>query len=200
SGSRQHSYVSKLSGGEKRRLYLLTILIKNPNFLILDEPTNDLDIVTLNILEDFLQEYEGCILMVTHDRYFMDKLVDHVFVFEGDGRIRDIHGNYTDYRNEVEDRGQKSEVRGRSRRTSLEVSSAAEKEKKKGLTYKEKKELETLEKELSALEKQKEELIAEMGTGNLAHDELQKRSALYNKTIETIDQKTERWMELSEKQ
>ena len=102
-GAKQHVYVSKLSGGEKKRLYLMTILLKNPNFLILDEPTNDLDIVTLNILEEFLEGYKGCLLMVTHDRYFMDRLVDHVFVFDGDGEIKDIHGNYTEYRSIIEE-------------------------------------------------------------------------------------------------
>ncbi|HKR06000.1 MAG TPA: ABC-F family ATP-binding cassette domain-containing protein [Bacteroidia bacterium] len=199
SGSRQHAYVSKLSGGEKRRLYLLTILIKNPNFLILDEPTNDLDIVTLNILEDFLQEYEGCILMVTHDRYFMDKLVDHVFVFEGDGKIRDIHGNYTDYRNEAATDSKQLPGNRRQAAEGSRQSGTIEYEKKKGLTFKEKKELEALEKEMSELEKQKEDLINKMSNGSLVHDELQKSSVLYHETLKKIDLKTERWMELSEK-
>ncbi|MEP7168897.1 MAG: ABC-F family ATP-binding cassette domain-containing protein, partial [Bacteroidota bacterium] len=198
SGSRQHSFVSKLSGGEKRRLYLLTILIKNPNFLILDEPTNDLDIVTLNILEDFLQEYEGCILMVTHDRYFMDKLVDHVFVFEGEGKIKDIHGNYTDYRNESAEGGRQTAVE-KAYKVIDKKDNKTIQNANKGLSFKEKKELETLEKEMSALEKQKQELITKMSDGNLAHDKLQKCSLLYNDTLKLIDLKTERWMELSDK-
>jgi ATP-binding cassette subfamily F protein uup len=201
SGSKQHAFVSKLSGGEKRRLYLLTILIKNPNFLILDEPTNDLDIVTLNILEDFLQEYEGCILMVTHDRYFMDKLVDHVFVFEGEGKIKDIHGNYTDYRNEAPVGNRQSTVSNiqLSKDNNIKVSAKKNDEKRNGLTFKEKKELETLEKELSILEKQKEELIVNLSNGNLAHDELQNYSMKYNELLKSIDTKTARWLELSEK-
>jgi ATP-binding cassette subfamily F protein uup len=201
SGSKQHAFVSKLSGGEKRKLYLLTILIKNPNFLILDEPTNDLDIVTLNILEDFLQEYEGCILMVTHDRYFMDKLVDHVFVFEGEGKIKDIHGNYTDYRNEAPVGNRQSTVSNiqLSKDNNIKVSAKKNDEKRKGLTFKEKKELETLEKELSILEKQKEELIVNLSNGNLAHDELQNYSMKYNELLKSIDTKTARWLELSEK-
>ena len=198
SGSRQHSFVSKLSGGEKRRLYLLTILIKNPNFLILDEPTNDLDIVTLNILEDFLQDYEGCILMVTHDRYFMDKLVDHVFVFEGEGKIKDIHGNYTDYRNESVAYGQQSAV-DKAYKQIEKKSNKSNQSEKKGLSFKEKKELETLEKEMESLEKQKTELIEKMNNGNLVHDELNKCSVLYNETLKLIDRKSERWLELSEK-
>lgn len=198
SGSRQHSFVSKLSGGEKRRLYLLTILIKNPNFLILDEPTNDLDIATLNILEDFLQDYEGCILMVTHDRYFMDKLVDHVFVFEGEGKIKDIHGNYTDYRNESVAYSQQSAV-DKAYKQIEKKSNKSDQPAKKGLTFKEKKELETLEKEMESLEKQKTELIEKMNNGNLAHDELNKCSVLYNETLKLIDRKSERWLELSEK-
>jgi ATP-binding cassette subfamily F protein uup len=110
-GAKQHVFVSKLSGGEKKRLYLLTILLRNPNFLILDEPTNDLDIVTLNILEEFLDGYQGCLLMVTHDRYFMDRLVDHVFVLDGEGGVKDIHGNYTDYRGMFEDMPMKKEAK-----------------------------------------------------------------------------------------
>ncbi|MEO5572360.1 MAG: ABC-F family ATP-binding cassette domain-containing protein [Bacteroidia bacterium] len=198
SGSRQHTFVSKLSGGEKRRLYLLTILIKNPNFLILDEPTNDLDIVTLNILEDFLQEYEGCILMVTHDRYFMDKLVDHVFVFEGEGRIKDIHGNYTDYRNEATANSQQSAV-DKAYKQIGKKNNKTDQPAKKGLNFKEKKELETLGKELEGLEKQKADLIVKMNNGSLPHDELNKSSVSYNETLKLIDLKTERWMALSEK-
>lgn len=197
SGSKQQTFVSKLSGGEKRRLFLLTILIKNPNFLILDEPTNDLDIVTLNILEDFLKEYEGCILMVTHDRYFMDRLVDHVFAFEGEGKIKDIHGNYSDYRNEADEL--------KSRNAAAKVLSNFQKEgskkkEKKGLAFKEKKELETLEKDLAVLEITKMQLMEKMNDSNLSHEELTKLSVQYGETIAAIDLKTERWMELSDRQ
>lgn len=207
-GPKQHSFVSKLSGGEKRRLYLLTILVKNPNFLILDEPTNDLDIVTLNILEDFLREFEGCILMVTHDRYFMDKLVDHVFVFEEDGKIKDIHGNYTDYRNEIVEEikiksrllsGEKFKIKG-TRNLGSEIPENVNGGIKKGLTYKEKKELEQLEKEMSELENKKTVLVEKMNNSNLKHDKLHQYSVQYNETVKMIDEKTERWILLSDKQ
>ncbi|MFI5218548.1 MAG: ABC-F family ATP-binding cassette domain-containing protein [Bacteroidia bacterium] len=197
--SRQQTYVSKLSGGEKRRLYLMTILVKNPNFLILDEPTNDLDIVTLNILEEFLLDYSGCILMVTHDRYFMDRLVDHVFVFEGEGKIRDIHGNYSDYRNEL---GESDRRQGEESREEKKVKNQKPKAGdiiKKGLTYKEKIEFEKLEKELAELENLKRDLIEKMNNGNLLHDELHKCSVKYNETLKMIETKTDLWLALSDK-
>ncbi len=192
--AKQHTFVSKLSGGEKRRLYLLTILVRNPNFLILDEPTNDLDIVTLNILEDFLQDYEGCVLMVTHDRYFMDRLVDHVFAFEGNGRIRDIHGNYSDYRNEADEL---KAVAASKARNAEKKEEAAKPKEKKGMSFKEKREFEQLEKELDELEHRKRSLLEKMN-GNLKHEELQLISVQYQETIREIDLKSERWIILSE--
>jgi ATP-binding cassette subfamily F protein uup len=158
SGAKQHAFVSKLSGGEKKRLYLLTILLKNPNFLILDEPTNDLDIVTLNILEEFLEGYQGCMLMVTHDRYFMDRLVDHVFVLDGTGVVKDIHGNYTDYRElfEISAKQQAKLDRAKAEKAEKEeVKIEVAPVKKSKLSYKEQRELETIEKELEDLEVKK---------------------------------------------
>lgn len=196
-GPKQHAFVSKLSGGEKKRLYLLTILLRNPNFLILDEPTNDLDIVTLNILEEFLEGYRGCLLMVTHDRYFMDRLVDHVFVLGGDGQVRDIHGNYTDYRELFGS----LEHQQRSARQPKEVVQAtvSEPAKKKGkLSFKEQKELEDLEKEISRLELLKQELTDKMNSG-LSHEDLQSCSAAYADAGNSLDEKSMRWLELMEK-
>ncbi len=197
--SKQHSHVSKLSGGEKRRLYLLTILIRNPNFLILDEPTNDLDIVTLNLLEDFLLGYEGCVLLVTHDRYFMDKLVDHVFVFRGNGEIKDIHGNYTTYRNLIDNTpnviAPKSAVTN-----AYEALPKTETKKKKGLTFKQKHELELLEKAISDLENDKKNLLTKLNDPNIDHEKLFHTSKLYEITEKHLEEKTLRWMELSELQ
>lgn len=192
-GTKQHQPVSRLSGGEKRRLYLLTILLKNPNFLILDEPTNDLDIVTLNLLEDFLQGYEGCMLLVTHDRYFMDRLVDHVFVLQGDGMVKDIHGNYTEYREWF--RKQPGEMK-----TAKQIS-----EPRKNrplttkLTYREKLELETLEIEIADLEKEKQALEMLMAESNTNSENLQKASLRYSEILVATETKTMRWIELSDK-
>lgn len=192
-GTKQHQPVSRLSGGEKRRLYLLTIFLRNPNFLILDEPTNDLDIVTLNLLEDFLQGYEGCMLLVTHDRYFMDRLVDHVFVMQGDGKVKDIHGNYTEYREwlRTQPAGSKS------------VKQASEPKKSKSpqvkLTYREKQELETLESGIADLEREKKEIEVLMANGNTDADTLRKASLRYNEILEMTELKTIRWIELSDK-
>ena len=194
-GAKQHVYVSKLSGGEKKRLYLMTILLKNPNFLILDEPTNDLDIVTLNILEEFLEGYKGCLLMVTHDRYFMDRLVDHVFVFDGDGEIKDIHGNYTEYRSIIEETPLKKSDRKPTLPTTVAEAPAKKKVK---LSFKEQKELETLEQEIALLEKKKEMLLNKMNTA-LPVDEIKKCSIDFQDTEKKLDAKSMRWLELSEK-
>ncbi|HNR20666.1 MAG: ABC-F family ATP-binding cassette domain-containing protein [Bacteroidetes bacterium] len=194
-GSKQHTYVSKLSGGERSRLHLLTVLLKNPNFLILDEPTNDLDIVTLNTLEDFLMSYEGCMLLVTHDRYFMDKLVDHILVFEGDGKIKDINGNYTDYREQKEEE-KKEAVKEKKEIT--DNSFSKNNQPKNKLTFKEKMEFETLEKEIEKLEAKKTELLTDMNSGNIAHDKLNAVSNEYLQVCNTIEEKTIRWLELSE--
>ncbi len=194
-GSRQHNYVSKLSGGEKRRLYLLTILLKNPNFLILDEPTNDLDIVTLNLLEDFLTHYQGCMLLVTHDRYFMDRLVDHIFVLEPGGKVKDINGNYSDYRNES-----KLALREQQQQEKpVTKSESSVKVKKAGPSYKEKQELESLENEIPLLEEKKAKLEHILSTGNSTPDSLHKASVEYGDLLKEIEVKTMRWMELSEK-
>ena len=194
-GAKQHVYVSKLSGGEKKRLYLMTILLKNPNFLILDEPTNDLDIVTLNILEEFLEGYKGCLLMVTHDRYFMDRLVDHVFVFDGDGEIKDIHGNYTEYRSIIEETPLKKSDRKPTLPPVAVVEAPAKKKVK--LSFKEQKELESLEQEIALLEKKKEMLLNKMNTA-LPVDEIQKCSLDFQDTEKKLDSKSMRWLELSE--
>lgn len=192
-GAKQHVFVSKLSGGEKKRLYLLTILLKNPNFLILDEPTNDLDIVTLNILEEFLDGYQGCLLMVTHDRYFMDRLVDHVFVLDGNGGVKDIHGNYTDYRGMFEEIPLKKEAKKAEpvKEKSMPV-------KKKGkLSFKEQKELQQLEQEIALIEHKKKVLLDKMNSG-LGHDEMMKCSADFQLAEKQLDEKSMRWLELQE--
>jgi ABC transport system ATP-binding/permease protein len=199
----QYGYVSKLSGGEKRRLFLMTILIKNPNFLILDEPTNDLDIVTLSVLEDFLTNFQGCVLIVTHDRYFMDKLVDHLFVFEGNGVVRDFPGNYTEYRDKKEMEDKAKPV--------LQIAPVAEvKEEKKVVvetkpvenkrkpSFKEKFEFEQLEKEIADLEKEKADLSEKMNSGISDHEEIMKCSARISKIISELDAKGLRWLELSD--
>ncbi len=194
----QYKYVSKLSGGERRRLYLLTILIKNPNFLILDEPTNDLDLLTLNKLEDFLENFGGCLVIVSHDRYFMDQLVDSLFIFEGEGNIRGYIGTYSEYREELDEkeqkeRGQKAAVRKSEER----VINSTPKEKTK-LTYKERLEYAQLEKDIASLEKEKAELETQLHTGNADYEALQKMSLRVGEVMALIDEKTLRWMELAE--
>ncbi|MEN7547036.1 ABC-F family ATP-binding cassette domain-containing protein [Rapidithrix thailandica] len=195
----QYAYVSTLSGGEKRRLYLLTVLVKNPNFLILDEPTNDLDLMTLNILEDFLSEYQGCVIIVTHDRYFMDKLVDHLFVFEGKGKIRDFNGKYTEYRNEQlriekEEKAKTKETSDTDKKKTQKPSTS-----KKKLSYKEQKEYEALEIEIEKLEEEKEAVNQQLSSGTITdHEELQKLSEKVGELMDTIEEKTLRWMELDD--
>lgn len=191
-GSKQHSCVSKLSGGEKKRLYLLTILLKNPNFLILDEPTNDLDILTLNTLEEFLLNYQGCLLMVTHDRYFMDRLVDHVFVLEGAGKTKDIHGNYTDYRSAPE----VASVKPAEQKKVVEKKLS---EPKKKLSYKEQKEADDLEKLIATLERNKKSLLEKMNSGITDHAEIIKVSNDYKDVESKLEESMMRWMEILEK-
>ncbi len=197
----QYAYVGKLSGGEKRRLYLMTILIKNPNFLILDEPTNDLDILTLSILEDFLSEFQGCVLIVSHDRYFMDKLVDHVFVFEGDGIVRDYPGNYSDYRIKAEEEKKAAALQQKQNQAD-KINMETRQEKtispKTKISFKEKREFEELGKELEALEAVKKQLEALLSEGTLPHDAIYKLSQDLVETITKIDEKSMRWLELSE--
>ena len=194
----QYTPVEKLSGGEKRRLYLATILIQNPNFLILDEPTNDLDIVTLNILEDYLKSFKGCLLIVSHDRYFMDKLVEHIFVFEGEGEIKDYTGNYTEYRN-LKLEQEAEEIRNIQPKKPEEPKSSPEKSKNK-LTYREKKELEELEASLVTLEDEKAGIEELLSAGTASHDDVMKASTRIAELLAEIDEKTNRWLELSEKE
>ncbi len=199
----QYNFVSKLSGGEKRRLYLMTILIKNPNFLILDEPTNDLDILTLSVLEDFLTNFQGCVLIVTHDRYFMDKMVDHLFVFEGNGIVRDFPGNYTEYRDkkEMEERllkktETKIAIAEKAPEIKEETTEPATTKKKPG--FKEKFEFEQLEKEIAALEEEKSKLTVLLNAGSNNHEEMIKWAEEIGKMENELDNKSFRWMELSE--
>lgn len=190
---RQYDFVEKLSGGELKRLYLCTVLIQNPNFLILDEPTNDLDIVTLNVLESFLLDFPGCLLVVSHDRYFMDKIVDHLFIFRGNGVIEDFPGNYSDFR-AYED--------------SVEPEKSTEKKEKKSwrqddatqnLTHNEQKEYKRLEKDIQRLEEEKEKTEAEFVSGELSQEEIQEKSIELQKIIKESEEKTERWFELAAK-
>ena len=191
---KQYDYVEKLSGGELKRLYLCTVLIQNPNFLILDEPTNDLDIVTLNVLEDFLLDYPGCLVVVSHDRYFMDKIVDHLFVFKGKGEVEDFPGNYTDYRVYEESTPPADET------TKKETTKNTwRKDGMKGLSFNEQKEYNRLEKEIAALEEKKAAIEAAFAAGNLTPDEIQSQSVALQETLMFIEEKTERWFELTEK-
>ena len=190
----QYSFVGKLSGGEKRRLYLCTILMRNPNFLILDEPTNDLDIMTLNVLEDYLKSFRGCTIVVSHDRFFMDKIVDHLFVFEGNGIIRDFPGNYTDYRDWSEEKTKAEQVVVKTEKIVREKPST----EKKKLNFKEKKELGELEKDISDLEKEKKILEDDLNSGSLATDILHKKSLRYGEVTSLLEEKEMRWLELSE--
>ncbi len=192
----QQVYVSQLSGGERRRLYLLTILMANPNFLILDEPTNDLDIMTLNVLEEFLQQFPGCLIVVTHDRYFLDKITDHLFVFEGEGHIRDFNGDYSAYRAEWhrQQRQSRSEARSKSAGDTREPRPPA------ALSYQEKKEMTSLERAIEKLEKQKAELSARFAHEDLAAREIEEISIKLGNIDKDIEAKELRWMELAEKQ
>lgn len=190
----QHSFVYKLSGGEKRRLYLLTILMRNPNFLILDEPTNDLDILTLNVLEEYLQSFRGVVIVVSHDRHFMDKVVDGLLVFEGNGEVSGFPGSYSEYREwaKENEENQIKEVKVKVEKPKQE------REKVRKLTFNEKRELETITKEIAALETEKIQLESEISSGLLSHDELSQKSARYGEIIKIIDHKSERWFELTE--
>ena len=191
----QYTYVSSLSGGEKRRLHLLSILFRNPNFLILDEPTNDLDLPTLGVLENFLSEFAGCLLIVSHDRYFMDRLVDHLFVFEGDGEIRDFPGNYTQLRLSKKEEEQKEAA---PRVQEVKQEKPAKTEEKKRLSFKEKREFEMLEKDIASLSKEKEEVTEKLNSGSVPFDELQQLSVRIGEISALLDEKELRWLELSE--
>lgn len=190
----QHNYVGKLSGGEKRRLQLLRVLMANPNFLILDEPTNDLDITTLNVLEDYLQKFSGCLIIVSHDRYFMDRLVEHIFVFEGKGKIRDFPGNYTDYRDKE---GVPSAEVKKEKQPPTKPAQVSEESNSKKLSYNEQRELNQLDKEIPKLEKQKE-VLQEAMNGESTYDKLQEISVKLQALEAELEEKELRWLELSE--
>ena len=187
----QHTFVSKLSGGEKRRLYLLTVLIKNPNFLILDEPTNDLDLLTLNKLEEFLSQFQGCLIIVSHDRYFMDKLCNHLFIFEGEGKIKDVYTSYSEYRkNKIEENNPKKKVESKNK----------EKAPKKNnkVSFKDKFEYDQLEKDIATLESRKKELEVEITKENLSFDAINQLSDELGNLMSTLDENSMRWLELDE--
>ena len=196
----QHNYVYKLSGGERRKLYLCTVLMKNPNFLVLDEPTNDLDIVTLQILEEYLQDFPGCVIVVSHDRYFMDKVVDHLLVFKGDGVIKDFPGNYTQYRDwqTLQPRDAKETASSRETSQSKETKDSRPSRDKRKMTYKEKTEYERLEKEIAALESEQQQLEEALCSGTLSIDELTEKSKRLPLLKDELDEKSMRWLELSE--
>ena len=195
----QHNYVYKLSGGERRRLYLCTVLMRNPNFLVLDEPTNDLDIVTLNVLEEYLRNFKGCLIVVSHDRYFMDKVVDHLLVFNGQGDIRDFPGNYTQYREWKEARAQlEKQQEKKNAKPQPAFPQRQRPEGKRRLTYKERKELEQLELDIAALEEEKKTLEDALCSGTLSVAELTEKSKRLPQLTEELDAKTLRWLELSE--
>ena len=197
---KQYTFISKLSGGEKRRLHLLSILFRNPNFLILDEPTNDLDLPTLGVLENFLSEFPGCLLIVSHDRYFMDRLVDHLLVFEGNGEIRDFPGNYSQYRLWLE---VQSASQAESKLPVKEIETTDKKptktnEPRRRFSFKEKREFEELEKEIARLTKEKELITEKLTSGQLPFEKLQELSQIIISITDKIDTSELRWLELSE--
>lgn len=198
----QHNYVYKLSGGEKRKLYLCTVLMRNPNFLVLDEPTNDLDIQTLQVLEEYLQDFAGCVIVVSHDRYFMDKVVDHLLVFKGEGEIQDFPGNYTQYREwcrlQPKTEGEGAEKKATKPTAKEQPSATQKKEGKRKMTYKEKREYEQLTKELEQLENEQKTLEEALWSGQLSVEELTEKSKRLPEIKDEIDEKEMRWLELAE--
>ncbi|MBQ8673392.1 MAG: ABC-F family ATP-binding cassette domain-containing protein [Bacteroides sp.] len=196
----QHSYVYKLSGGERRRLYLCTVLMRNPNFLVLDEPTNDLDIVTLQVLEEYLRNFKGCVIVVSHDRYFMDKVVDHLMVFNGGGDIRDFPGNYTRYREwkELKAHHEKEQEKAAHSKEQEAKTTKVRLNDKRRLSFKERRELEQLEQDIAALETEKKNIEEALCSGTLSVDELTAKSKRLPQLSDEIDEKTMRWLELSE--
>lgn len=198
----QHNYVYKLSGGEKRKLYLCTVLMRNPNFLVLDEPTNDLDIQTLQVLEEYLQDFAGCVIVVSHDRYFMDKVVDHLLVFKGEGEIQDFPGNYTQYREwcrlQPKTEGEGVEKKATKPTAKEQPSATQKKEGKRKMTYKEKREYEQLTKELEQLENEQKTLEEALCSGQLSVEELTEKSKRLPEIKDEIDEKEMRWLELAE--
>jgi len=191
---KQYNYIDKLSGGEKKRLQLLKLLVTNPNFLILDEPTNDFDIDTLNVLEDFLEKFSGCLLLVSHDRYFMDHLVDQLFIFEGNGKIRLFNGNYTDYRDWLGEQ----ETEAVTKPVKQVMEEKTQPPEKKKVSYKEKQEYENLQQEIESLEKKRAEITALLTDGSTDHQQLQKWSEEIQKLSGMVEEKTMRWLELAE--
>ena len=205
----QHNYVYKVSGGEKRKLYLCTVLMRNPNFLVLDEPTNDLDIQTLQVLEEYLQDFAGCVIVVSHDRYFMDKVVDHLLVFKGEGEIQDFPGNYTQYRewSRLQTKEEEASAKGKSAanapaKTENNAAGTAKRdasfENKRKMTYKEKREYEQLAKEIEALEAEQKQLEEALCSGTLSVDELTEKSKRLPLIKDELDEKEMRWLELAE--
>ena len=193
----QHNYVYKLSGGERRKLYLCTVLMQNPNFLVLDEPTNDLDIQTLQVLEEYLQDFPGCVIIVSHDRYFMDKVIDHLLVFKGNGQIADFPGNYTQYR-EWSQLKSKEETEKNSKTKEVKAKVNYHHDDRKKMTFKEKREFEQLEKEIEQLEKECKKIEEDLCSGALSVDELTEKSKQLPALRELLDEKSMRWLELSE--
>ena len=207
SPSQQYDFVGKLSGGERQRLHLCTVLMRSPNFLILDEPTNDLDIPTLNVLEDYLQKFQGCLIVISHDRYFMDRVVDHIFVFHGQGHVQDFPGNYTQYRLEMKEEGNKNtttsttksnNLRGNQPPAAPQENKKVKTEQKRRLSFKEKKELEELETRMPALEAEKTTLEALLSGGATLPDDIARASKRYQEVQEELDMAELRWLELSE--
>lgn len=207
SPNQQYDFVSKLSGGERQRLHLCTVLMRSPNFLILDEPTNDLDIPTLNVLEDYLKNFQGCLIVVSHDRYFMDRVVDHLFIFHGNGEVQDFPGNYTQYRLEAKGDGYKNTTTSTSKSNNLRgnqlpaapmENKKTKTEQKRRLSFKEKRELEDLEKLLPELEEEKNQLETLLSGGATEADEIAKASVRYKEVQERLDEAEMRWLELSE--
>jgi ATP-binding cassette subfamily F protein uup len=194
----QYNYVYKLSGGERRKLYLCTVLMQNPNFLVLDEPTNDLDIVTLQILEEYLQDFPGCVIVVSHDRYFMDKVVDHLLVFRGQGDIKDFPGNYTQYREWVALEDKKAVSLGQASMTSSTSKPSYRHDDRRRLSYKEKREMEQLEKDIATLEAEKKQIEEALCGGTTSVDEITAMSKRLPMLNDELDEKSMRWLELSE--
>ena len=194
----QHNYVAKLSGGERRKLYLCTVLMRNPNFLVLDEPTNDLDIQTLQVLEEYLQDFPGCVIVISHDRYFTDKVVDHLLVFHGEGDIQDFPGNYTQYRDYQKLKSKEEDDRRQEEKKPKRERADYRNETRRKMTYKEKMEFERLDKEMGELEQEREQLEAALCSGTLSIDELTEKSKRLPEVKELIDEKEMRWLELSE--
>ena len=201
---KQHDYIAKLSGGERRRLYLCTVLMRSPNFIILDEPTNDLDIATLNVLEDYLISFKGCVIVVSHDRFFMDKVVDHMLVFQGDCKIKDFPGNYTDYRQwkelkDEEERELKNQQAANNKPQTVDYRPlTVDKQGKRKLSFNEKREYEQLTKDIESLEKEKSELESALASGSLSNDELLQKSQRFQEVTDLLDEKELRWLELDD--